>query len=121
MTEYQTGVASGLLPANAWIRLTPLVLNKTEKRFATSLPPRLGAGERTCLAVALHRKALFVSDDRDARRAAKKNGVPVTGTLGVLASCVHEGYVSLSEANLLLTQMIKFGYRSPFASLDSLV
>lgn len=121
MTEYQTGVTSGLLPANAWIRLIPLMLDETETRFATSLPPRLGAGERTCIAVAVHRKALFVSDDRDARLAAKKNGIPVTGTLGVLASCVHEGYISLSEGNFLLTQMIKFGYRSPFASLDSLV
>lgn len=121
MAEYQTGVASGLLPANAWIRLTPLTLDEIETRFAMSLPPRLGAGERTCIAVAVHRKALFVSDDRDARLAAKKNGVPVTGTLGVLVACVHQGYISLSQGNLLLTQMIKFGYRSPFTSLDSLL
>jgi len=81
----------------------------------------LGAGERSCLAVALHRQGLLVSDDLDARRAAREHGIPKTGTVGILVLYVRRGYLSREEANALLTEMIALGYRSPVASLDSLL
>ena len=121
LDEYGAGAASGLLPADAWTDLPVVTLTEEETAFAASLSPRLGAGERTCLAVALHRQGLLVSDDLDARRAAREHGVPKTGTIGILVLCVRRGHLSREEANALLTEMIALGYRSPVASLDPLL
>jgi len=82
MTEYQVGAQSGLLPPDAWAKLPVLTLTEEETRCAASLPPRLGTGERACLAVAVHRQGLLVTDDLDARSAAREQHVPVTGTVG---------------------------------------
>jgi predicted nucleic acid-binding protein len=54
----------------------------------------------------------FASDDADARAAARRLGVSVTGTLGILA---------LAQANALLADMVAAGYRSPMERLDTLV
>jgi len=121
LDEYQDGAASGLLPSDAWADLPVLALTGEETTFAENLPPRLGAGERTCLAVAVHRQGLLASDDLDARRMAQQHGVPVTGTIGILVLCVRRGYLSRNQANALLAEMVVLGYRSPVASLDPLL
>ena len=79
VAEYAVGVAEGLLPADAWTDLPVVELTGEEAAFAEGLSPRLGAGERTCLAVALQRQGLLGSDDLDARRAADQHRVPRTG------------------------------------------
>jgi predicted nucleic acid-binding protein len=119
--EYGVGVSRGLLPSHAWTDLPVVTLTEEESNFASSLSPRLGAGERTCLAVAVHRQGLFVSDDLDARRAAQWHGVPTTGTVGILVLCMRRGYLSHEQANALLAEMIALGYRSPVASLEPLI
>jgi len=116
--EYQAGVAAGLVPAAAWADLPVVALTEAEAGFADTLPPRLGAGERTCLAVALYRQGLFASDDQDARNAARRCGVPVTGTVGILVLCVRQGYLPRDEADALLREMIAVGYRSPVTDLS---
>ena len=121
LAEYQEGVARGLVAAEAWVELPAVTLSLEEQALSQSFAPRLGPGERSCLAVALQRIGLFVSDDADARSAAGKLGVPVTGTLGVLAVAVVRGHLTLDDANALLSRMITAGYRSPVLSLDSLV
>jgi len=121
MDEYRAGAASGLLPADAWTSLCVVTLTEGETVFAAGLSPRLGAGERTCLAVAIHRKGLFASDDLDARRVAQEHGVPRTGTISILVLCVQRGYLSRGQANTLLGEMIALGYRSPVIRLDSLL
>ena len=121
LDEYAAGAASGLLPADAWVGLPLVTLTESEATFAASLSPRLGAGERTCLSVAFHRRGLLASDDWDARRAARQHGVPQTGTVGILVLCVQRGYLSRDQANALLAEMIALGYRSPVASLDPLL
>ena len=67
--------------------------------------------------VAIRRGALLATDDKLARRAAKRNSIPVIGTLGILRCCVERGLFSQSEAQLLLEDMIAAGYYSPSRSL----
>jgi predicted nucleic acid-binding protein len=121
MAEYAVGVAEGLLPADAWTDLPVVELAGEEAAFAERLSSKLGAGERTCLAVALHRQGLLASDDLDARHAADQHRVPKTGSIGILVSCVRRGLLSREEAESLLGEMIAFGYRSPVDRLGSLI
>jgi predicted nucleic acid-binding protein len=121
MAEYQIGVANGLLPPDVWEDLPVLTLTDDEVAFAASLRPRLGAGERTCLAVALHRQGLLVSDDLDARNTARRHGIPTTGTVGILVLCVRRGYLSRDHGDALLAEMRALGYRSPVVTLAPLL
>jgi predicted nucleic acid-binding protein len=63
----------------------------------------------------------FASDDADARAAARRLGVSVTGTLGILALDVRCELLTLAQANALLADMVAAGYRSPMERLDTLV
>jgi predicted nucleic acid-binding protein len=121
LQEYQVAAQAGLLPAHAWSDLPVIDMTPQESAWAETLSKRLGAGERSCLAVAHSRGGLVVSDDADARDAAQRWGIPVTGTLGVLALAVRREVLTLPEANLLLAEMIAAGYRTPLEILDSLV
>ena len=121
MAEYQNGVSLGRVPAQAWSELPIVSLSETELSLAVSLSPRLGAGERTCLAVVYERHGLFVSDDLDARLSAQRIGLRITGTLGVLALSVKRKLLSRKAANDTLTTMIASGYRSPLDRIDSLL
>ena len=52
---------------------------------------------------------------------AQQQGVPVTGTIGLLVIGVQHQRWSLAEANAALAQMIALGFRSPVTSLDDLI
>jgi predicted nucleic acid-binding protein len=119
--EYRQGVANDVLPESAWGQLPLCELTEEEVAFAGRLSARLGAGERTCLALAHRRDGLFVSDDADARAVARDRGIPVTGTLGILARAVDQEIISIEEGNRLLAKMIEAGYRSPVDRLDTLL
>ena len=119
--EYRQGVSSGVLPESAWSKLPVVELTAEEAGLAERLSAQLGAGERSCLAVALHREGLFASDDADARGEARGRDIPVTGTIGILARAVRKHFVSLKEANALLTRMIDAGYHAPVRRLDDLL
>ena len=121
LDEYAAGAAAGSLPADAWAGLPVVALTQEERAFAADLSPGLGAGERTCLAVAVHRQGLLASDDLDARRAARRCHVPATGTVGILVRCVQQGHLARDRANHLLAEMIVLGYRSPVSGLDVLL
>ena len=121
LAEYEAGAAAGLVPADAWSGLPLVSLTAEEGRFASALPPRLGAGERACLAVAYHRNGLLASDDQDARRMARRYGVPTTGTVGVLVLGVLRGMLSRDTANSLLRQMTDLGFRAPVADIELLL
>lgn len=116
--EFGVAVAHGLVSADAWADLAVVTLTEEEALFAAKLPSRLGAGERTCLAVAAHRNGLLASDDLEARRAARDLEIPRTGTVGILIACVRLGYLSKNDANALLQEMIDLDYRSPVERLD---
>lgn len=42
-----------------------------------------GSEEASCLAAAIYRKGIVVTDDRMARNYCKENHVPVAGTIGI--------------------------------------
>jgi predicted nucleic acid-binding protein len=118
LTEYTAGVQAAGLPANIWDCLPVLTLTASEIALALGLSHRLGAGERSCLAVAISRGALFATDDEDARRHVKRTNIPVVGTVGILIRNIQQNRLSLSDAQSCLDTMISAGYRSPISRLD---
>lgn len=92
-------------------------LTGAETRRAKTFERTLGPGEAACLAVAAARGVAVLTDDRNARTVAGSLGIEVSGTLGVLLHLVEIGGLSLAEADALLAEMIRKGYRSPVASL----
>jgi len=71
----------------------------------TRMRTDLGEGEREAirLAVEISADALLV-DDRDARHEAERLGVPVLGTLRVLADASEHGFADLAVAFARLRQ-----------------
>lgn len=121
LAEYQAGADAGLVPTGLWERLVVIELTAEERALAVNLSASLGPGERTCLAAAMKRSGMLASDDLHARRVATRLGVPVTGTIGILAACVRRRYLTLGDGNHLLEAMIAAGYRSPVLALDELL
>jgi predicted nucleic acid-binding protein len=83
-----------------WLSNMPewLHVQSPTQRF-TSPPTILGAGEREAIARAAELSAdALLMDDRDARREAKRLGVPVLGTLRVLVDASEHGLAHLSTA-----------------------
>ena len=105
----------------AWRDLPIIELTDGERQLAVALPASLGAGERTCLAVAIARGGIIATDDLHARRLAMRYGAKIAGTVGLLVMAIEACLVSLDQANALLTAMIAAGYRSPVESLDALL
>jgi predicted nucleic acid-binding protein len=81
----------------------------------------LDPGEASCLALAISRGLILVTDDLAARQLAQERGVPLTGTVGILLAMVRDGVLSLTEANGILAKMIEWRYRSPVDRLDELI
>ncbi|MEX2607865.1 MAG: hypothetical protein WD708_11010 [Kiritimatiellia bacterium] len=73
----------------------------------------LGAGEASCMAHAAISGGVVATDDRAARRLCGEEGIPVTGTIGILVVCVRKGSLSLSRAEDLHATMVKNGFYSP--------
>lgn len=119
--ELERGVQRGRLPEYSWTWLHRLHLTEAEtvqfRQFAT----HLGAGEASCLAMAVHRAYQLATDDKDARKWAVRLTIPHTGTLGILAVLVKQGAITLLEANTWLQQMIERGYHSPLQHIDTLI
>jgi len=82
LKEYQAGIRSAGLPPDAWHDVNVVKLTVEEESLASNIFSRLGVGERSCLAVALHRNSIISTDDKPARRIAKKYGIQVIGSVG---------------------------------------
>lgn len=120
MEELQEGVESGYVPKCDWGWLRLIELTEEEKTLAIRIRRVLQAGEASCIAVALTRGGVFLSDDGDAREYAHRHGIRVSGTLGILRKLVEEGYLPLEQADAYLAEMITAGYRAPVRSLREL-
>lgn len=118
--ELQDGVQRGHILKTGWPWLAVLSLTEDERKARDELMPPLDKGEAACLALAYSRGYAFLSDDRMARREARRLGVRLSGTIGVLKTLVDEEKVSLEEADEALQQMMAMGYRSPIRSLSEL-
>ena len=102
-----------------WLKETGLRSGK-ERGLFEALSVSLGLGEASSIAVAKRRGFRFASDDRVARAEAYRLGVPLTGTLGILAKAAREGICDLRTADAYLGKMIESGFFSPVRSLGKL-
>lgn len=115
--ELELGVRRALVPACDWSWLAILDLTEREQVQADEIGRDLGPGEAACLAAAMSRGLLLLSDDWDARALGRSLGLEVSGSLGVLDRLVLKQRLSLEEADALLTEMVRRGFRSPYRSL----
>jgi len=121
MEEYQAGVQISRLPALVWEELPIYALTDEESGRAAAFPPKLGSGERSCLAAAIQRQGVFASDDQQARKYALQIGLIVIGTVGILIQCVKKGLIGKANAQTLLESMIAKNYHSPVSNLDDVL
>ena len=84
--------------SDGWLRLVNLE-DEEEFHHYQQTPPKLHRGEAVSLAIAAHRKWKFLTDDRGARRYARKLGVEIGGTLGTLVLLIKHDILSLAEAS----------------------
>jgi predicted nucleic acid-binding protein len=120
MAELQAGVRLGRIPDVDWSCLNIVSLTESEQELSQGLMPPLDDGEATCLALARSRGYAFLTDDRVARREARRWGIPLSGTIGALMSLIDEGCISLEEADQALQEMIAVGNYTPIRSMTEL-
>ncbi len=94
--------------------------SKEGRKCFKELLVSVGYGEAAGIAVAKEQGLLFFSDDKKARQVAKEQGLGVSGTLGTLKLAVEAGMISIEEADKVLGEMIRGGYRSPIESMKEL-
>ncbi|NTV80319.1 MAG: DUF3368 domain-containing protein [Candidatus Aminicenantes bacterium] len=99
-----------------WLRETGLKPGR-ERVLFEALSGSCGLGEASSLAVAKVRRITLASDDRMARAEAVRLGIPLTGTLGILAKAVRSGVCDLGAADVILAKMIDSGFFSPACSV----
>ncbi len=96
-------------------------LQKSERSTYRKWLPSLAPGEASCLAAAKGKKAVVVTDDRHARECCTEEGVPFTGTIGILKACCLDRTLSPPDADAILQSMIAAGYHSPVRSISDLL
>jgi len=122
LSEFIRGVEIGVLPDSdmAWLRVVQLQGRREDALFR-SLRKELDIGEASCLAIAISRKSDFLSDDGDARAIARREGVRLSGSIGVLLSLVESKQIDIQRADNALSDFIHHGYYSPVKTLDELL
>ncbi len=79
-----------------------------DKRLVTLLEEFVDTGEAEAIVLSLERSAdLLLVDDRDARNLAKKLGLQVMGTLGVVALAKYKGLIP--EVRPIVYKLVKRG------------
>ena len=79
------------------------------KRLVALLEEFVDRGEAEAIVLALERNAdLLLIDDRDARNLAKKLGLQVMGTLGVIALAKYRGLIP--KAKPIINKLIETGF-----------
>ena len=96
-------------------------MSATERELFGELLRMFGAGEASCIALALHREGVVVTDDRVARRRCIELGVPVTGTIGILKALSVSRTISVAEADALLARMEESGFYAPLRRVSDLI
>lgn len=70
------------------------VENLTNNLLAAALQLVVDAGEAEAIALASEKNCLLISDDKQARAAAKRLGMAVIGTVGILIQAKQNGIIS---------------------------
>lgn len=96
-------------------------MDTAERELFGELLRTFGAGEASCIAVALQRGGVVVNDDRTARRRCASRGILVTGTVGILQALCADRIVSTEEADALLARMVEIGFYSPIRRVSDLI
>lgn len=122
LTEFEKGVQQGILPTTTlnWLKRVKL-RGLRERVLFLQMRTRPGAGEASCLAIAIVRGYDFLTDDMKARRVAQTEGVTVSGSVGVLLELIRTHMLTLEEGNNILKTFIQHGYFSPVERLDELL
>lgn len=90
-----TAVQTWLSASPTWLEIVP----SPEQEARTVTVSVLGPGERAAIAVALREHAdLVLMDDREAVEEARRQGLTVIGTLGVLDLAASRGLTDLRAA-----------------------
>ena len=93
-------VRNWIIDPPAWLQVIPV--NTSLTPIAT---PDLDRGERDAILLAVHVKAdLVIMDDREGVEEARRLGLAVTGTIGVLDRAAERGLIDLESAVLNLLQ-----------------
>lgn len=116
-SELNLGVRRGLVPACDWSWLKILDLSQREQAQVDQFGRALDPGEAACIAIAVSRGGLMLSDDWKARAFGCSLGLEVSGSLGVLNNLVLKQVLSLEGADTLLVEMVRCGFHSPYRSL----
>lgn len=96
-------------------------LTEKEQDSYILLLRNLGEGEASCLACAIQRKAVVVTDDRTARNFCKERNILVTGTIGILKAACLDGILETTQADQMLAQMISNGFYSPIHKISHIL
>ncbi len=88
--------------------------------MARQLEEYIDLGEATCLAVAINRAGILVTDDGGARRQARERQVSLSGSVGILKLLVDGEQLAVRQADEYLAAMIAEGYRSPIQRFSDL-
>lgn len=118
--EIEMGEVLSIVPQCDWRWLPVVELTEAEQALATLLLANISIGEAECMAVAVKRSGIVVTDDRGARKQAMKYNVGMSGTLGVLKKLIDEGHLTASQADEHLAEMIAKGYYSPVTRFSQL-
>ena len=88
------------LSVRDWIATPPTWVEVRQTHHAHDLArEKLDAGEEEAIALAIELHAdLLLMDDRDGVRAARRKGIEVTGTLGLLGIAAKAGLLNLADA-----------------------
>lgn len=102
-----------------WMAAPPGWMSILEQVVPAPRVGSLGAGESAGIMLAERLNAdLILIDDAAARREAKRRGLSVAGTLGVLKSAAEEDWLDLSEA---FAKLRKTGFYVDPAVLEELL
>lgn len=74
----------------AWLQIE----NLKNSLLATALQMVVDAGEAEAIALASEKNCLLISDDKQARAAAKRLGVTFIGTVGILVRAKQNGIIA---------------------------
>lgn len=108
------------IPVRDWIANMPPWL--TVQKAPLLIPGEMEAiqiGERQAIALAKDIRAKYVLlDDRRARQMARRSGLNVVGTLGILIDAAEQGLTNLGDA---ISALKKTNFRASPALLESLL